>query len=117
MLTSTHNFTKSKQGYILINVSKRARGCNPKQKGNIMNSTTYYVTYRITENNNTTTSLSANGRSAHLGNGVYVTKVQVIEGYTTANKATFERIIKMSTENTVEVIDWVDTAVDFMVPA
>ncbi|HCG2982315.1 hypothetical protein ACL1CN_10340 [Corynebacterium striatum] len=82
-----------------------------------MKSTTYYVTYRIIENNDTITSLSANGKSAHLGNGVYVTKVQIIEGYTTANKETFERIITVGTDNVVEVIDWVDTAVDFMVPA
>ncbi|MFS0188788.1 hypothetical protein [Corynebacterium striatum] len=82
-----------------------------------MKSTTYYVTYRIIENNDTITSLSANSKSAHLGNGVYVTKVQIIEGYTTANKETFERIITVGTDNVVEVIDWVDTAVDFMVPA
>ncbi|MFS0079484.1 hypothetical protein ACL1FX_07620 [Corynebacterium striatum] len=83
-----------------------------------MKSTTYYVTYRIIEKNESKMiSLTASGKSAHLGNGVYVTKVQIIEGYTTANKETFERIITVGTDNVVEVIDWVDTAADFMVPA
>lgn len=72
-----------------------------------MNSTDYYVAYDIV-NPADIDMVTMEGRAKfHTGGNSYVTRVTIIDGYTKADKETFERIIRISECGArVEVSDW-----------
>ena len=65
----------------------------------------YHVVYRVVEPG--LDMVAVEGSRYPLGGGWFVTRVKIIDGYTVANKETFERIISRSECGAVvEVTDW-----------
>lgn len=81
-----------------------------------MASTDYYVSYSVkSEPNLDMVTLSSKSKH-HLGGSSYMCRVTIIDGYTTANKETFERIIRISENGAeVEVYDWTPADCDMYV--
>lgn len=72
-----------------------------------MNSTDYYVTYNVTNESDLDTATVGGQPKVHLGGNSYMCRVTIIEGYTKAEKETFERIISISENGArVEVCEW-----------
>lgn len=72
-----------------------------------MNSTDYYVAYNITNEADLDMVTMGGQPKVHLGGNSYMCRVSIIEGYTKAEKETFERIIRISENGAqVEVYDW-----------
>lgn len=82
-----------------------------------MNSTAYYVSYNITSESNLDMATVSNRPKVHLGGNSYMCRVNIIEGYTKAEKETFERIIRISENGAeVEVYDWTPADCDMYIP-
>lgn len=72
-----------------------------------MNSTDYYVAYNVTNESDHDMVTIGGQPKFHLGGNSYMCRVTIIEGYTKAEKETFERIISISENGAeVEVYDW-----------
>lgn len=72
-----------------------------------MNSTDYYVTYNVTNESDLDMVTMSKNSKYPLGGNSFVTRVTIIEGYTTADKETFERIISISENGAkIEVCEW-----------
>ena len=72
-----------------------------------MKSTDYYVAYKIINEADTEAVTIGGQPKVYLGENTYMCTVTIIEGYTKAEKETFERIIRISENGAeVEVQDW-----------
>lgn len=81
-----------------------------------MNSTDYYVAYNVTNESDLDTATVGGQPKVHLGGNSYMCRVTIIEGYTRAEKETFERIISISENGAeVEVYDWTPADCDMYV--
>ena len=81
-----------------------------------MTSTAYYVSYNITSESNIDMATVSNRPKVHLGGNSWMCRVNIIDGYTTATKETFERIIRISENGAeVEVYDWTPADCDMYV--
>lgn len=83
-----------------------------------MASTDYYVSYSVeSEPNLDMVTLSSKSKH-YIGGKSYMRRVTIIDGYTTADKETFERIIRISENGAqVEVYDWTPADCDMYVKA
>lgn len=82
-----------------------------------MNSTDYYVAYNVTDESGRDMVTLSSRPKFHLGGNSWMCRVTIIDGYTTANKETFERIIRISENGAqVEVYDWTPADCDMYIP-
>lgn len=81
-----------------------------------MSSIDYYVAYNIVDPADIDMATMEGRAKFHTGGNSYVTRVTIIDGYTKADKETFERIIRISESGArVEVTDWTPADCDMYV--
>lgn len=81
-----------------------------------MNSTDYYVAYNVTNESDHDMVTIGGQPKYHIGGNSYMRRITIIEGYTKAEKETFERIISISENGAeVEVYDWTPADCDMYV--